>query len=313
MKSAPSLKIAFMLIIASVIVAVSLAGCSQEKEISLKVGVLPIEDALPFVVAEEEGIFEKHGLKVEVVRFQSALERDSALTSGQIDAVLTDPLAVILLRNGGIDVKIVSICLGKTPQEGVFKILASPGSDISSPEDLKGRQVAISSNTIIEYVTDRMLGDVEVEKVEIKSIPLRLQTLLDSKVDAATLPEPLASLAELKGAKKIVSDGEMDESISHTVIVFRTSFIMENEDALRKFLDAYDEAVNRINSDPSAYREKFIEIARVPEPLVESYSMPVYPESETFPESFYSGYLEWALEKGLIEIPIPYSEAVYRR
>jgi NitT/TauT family transport system substrate-binding protein len=301
-----------------VLISITLAGCIQETEqpkekVNLKIGVLPIEDSLPLVIAKEEGIFDKYGLNVDIVMFQSALERDSALTSGEVSAVVTDPLAVILLKNGGIDVRIVSICLGKTPQEGVFKILASPSSNITDVKDIEGKKIAISRNTIIEYVTDKLLGDMkdEVEKVEIKKIPLRLQTLLDNKVDMATLPEPLASLAELKGAKKILSDSEMDDSISHTVIVFKGSYIDENKDAVEKFLLAYDDAVERINSDPSRYRDKFIEIARVPEPLVGTYKMPKYPKSEIFPEKYFNEYLEWAKSKGLIEKEISYESVIY--
>jgi NitT/TauT family transport system substrate-binding protein len=247
-------------------------------------------------------------LDVEIVKFQSAIERDAALTSGEVNVVLTDPLAVILLRNGGVDVKIVSLCLGKTPQEGVFTILAAPNSSITKLEDLEGKKIAISSNTIIEYVTDRMLGDLRAEKIEIKSIPLRLQTLLEGKVDAATLPEPLASLAILKGAKKIISDADLSESVSHTVIVFKSDAMGDVD----KFLAAYDEAVEQINANPAKYRQKFLEIGRVPKPLAESYKMPKYPKSEVFPREFYEGYLEWATQKKLIEESIPYEEAVYQ-
>ena len=301
-----------------VILVLLFAGCTQttqqpqeEVKTKIKMGILPIEDALPFVVADEEGLFKKHGLDVEIIKFQSAIERDAALTSGEVNVVLTDPLAVILLRNGGVDVKIVSLCLGKTPQEGVFTILAAPNSSITKVEDLEGKKLAISSNTIIEYVTDRMLGNVKAEKVEIKSIPLRLQALLEGKVDAATLPEPLASLAILKGAKKVVSDADLPESISHTVIVFKSEAM--KDDVVKRFLAAYDEAVERINANPEKYRQKFLEIGRVPKPLAESYKMPKYPKSQTFPKEFYDGYLEWAMQKKLIEKSIPYEEAVYVR
>ncbi len=303
-------------ILFGIILALILAGCvAQEKkttETKIKVGILPIEDALPFVVADDEGLFKKHGVDVEVIKFQSAMERDAALTSGQINAVLTDPLAVILLRNGGVDVQIVSLCLGKTPQEGVFTILAAPNSSIKTVKDLEGKEIAISSNTIIEYVTDKMLDGIKVEKVEIKSIPLRLQTLLDGKVDAATLPEPLASLAVMKGAKKLISDADLPESISQTVIVFKRDFIKSHPEEVKKFLAAYDEAVERINTNPAKYRQKFIEIARVPKPLAESYKMPKYPKSQVFPKEFYESYLEWAMKKKLIKEKIPYEEAVYR-
>lgn len=296
------------------LLAFFLLGCSTEprSENVIKVGILPIEDSLPLVVASDEGLFTKHGLHVETISFNSALERDAALISGEIDAVVTDPLAVILLRDKGYDVRIVSICLGKNPDEGVFAILAAPNSSINTVFDLEGKNIAISSNTIMEYVTDLMLSkyNISYNKVEIKQIPVRLRTLLDGKVDAATLSEPLSSYAVSKGAKLILSDAMVNESLTQTVIAFRGGFVDENKDGLKQFLKAYKEAVDKINSDKSRYREKFVEIAKVPESVANSYPMPTYPEPEKFPEKFYAKYLEWAVKKELVKREIPYSEAV---
>ena len=293
-------------------ISLLLLGCASH-ETKIRVGILPIEDALPIVVGVEEGVFKKYGLEVEVVNFNSALERDAALLAGEVDAVITDPLAIILLRNQGYDVRITSLCLGKTPEEGVFAILAAPNSDIWKVEDLEGRQIAISSNTIIEYVTDMILSKygITYEKMEVKQIPTRLRMLLDGKVEAATLPEPLASFAVSKGARLIVSDAMLDESVTQTVIAFRGEVVDKNKDAIRKLFKAYAEAVKEINSNPEKYRKKFIEIARVPEEISESYKMPKYPEPEKFPEEFYLKYLNWAYRKGLISKEIPYEEAVY--
>jgi len=305
-----------------ILVVLLLLGCAGKptekavesaKNVTIKFGILPIEDALPVVVAEKEGLFKKHGVNVKIVKFNSALERDSALIAKEVDAVITDPLAIILLRSKGYDVRIVSLCLGKTPQEGVFAILAAPNSSINSIEDLNGKKIAISSNTIIEFVTDMLLSryNVSYEKVEVKKIPLRLRMLLDNEIDAATLPEPLASYAVSKGAKLIISDAMVNESLTQTVIAFRGEFIRKHEDAVKKFLEAYAEAVEMINNDPQKYRSLFVEIARVPKDIADSYPMPKYPKPEKFPKKFYERYLNWALRKGLIEREIPYSEAVY--
>ncbi len=300
-----------VLAIVAILLALTIAGCEQKVEEKLVVGILPIEDALPIVVASDEGIFEKYGLKVEVVKFNSALERDAALMAGKVDAVITDPLAVILLRDKGYDVKIVTLCLGEKPSEGVFAILTAPNSSIQSVYDLK--EIAISSNTIIEYVTDMLLSryNVSYKKIEVKQIPVRFRMLLDGKIEAATLPEPLASYAVAKGAKLILSDAMVNESLTQTVIVFRGEYIKQHPDAIDLFLKAYSEAVAKINAEPAKYREKFIDIARVPKDIADKYPMPKYPQPKKLPEEFYARYLNWALSKGLISRPVPYSEAVY--
>ncbi len=177
---------------------------------SLKIGLLLIEDSVPFYIAEQEGYFEQEHLEVELIPFLSALERDSALIAGALDGAISDPVGAILLDRGQGILKITSLGLGKTPGEGVFAILAAPGSGIERLDELKNQQIAVSNGTIIEYVTDRLLtesgfSDAEIKKIEVKKMPIRMQMLLSGSVKAATLPEPLASIAAGKGAKILAS------------------------------------------------------------------------------------------------------------
>ncbi len=285
-------------------------GCVSESPDRIKIGILPIEDSLPFLVAKEEGIFEKHGLMVEIVEFNSALERDSALTAKEVDFAITDPLAVILLRSQGFDIKIISICLGKTPKEGVFAILASPNSSIDSIEDINGKEIAVSQNTIIEFATDMMLAPYNITyyTLPVSDIKLRMQNLLDNRIELATLPEPLASYAVAKGAKLVISDAMLEESLTQTVIVARGDL---KKEVAKKFLEAYNEAVEKINSNPQKYRSAFVTIARVPADIASEYPMPNYPKPEKFPKEFYEKYLIWAIRKGLLKAEVRYEDAVY--
>ena len=99
----------------------------------MKIGLLPIVDALPFFVAQEKGYFQAESLDVEFIQFTSALERDSALQAREIHGTLGDILAVAALNNAGTPTQIVSLGLGETGQEGRFAILTSPGSSITNP------------------------------------------------------------------------------------------------------------------------------------------------------------------------------------
>lgn len=303
--------IAIALIALIVIAGCISSGCISQEENKIKVGVMPDEATLPYYVAEKEGIFTNYGLDVEVVPFLSAMERDSALTAGEIDAGENDPVGVILLQNAGYDAKVVSLELQETAEKMRFAIVASPGSNINSIEDLEGKKIAISSNTIIEYLTDTLLGDVHADKVEVKKVPIRMQMLLDNEVDAATLPEPLASYAIFKGAKLIISDDMLTRSVSQTVIVFSADFIKENPESVDKFLDAYGEAVERINSDPESYRALLVEKIRIPEEIAGSYKMATYLQPQPYPREKFEEVLNWMQNKDLVQRDISYEDIVY--
>ena len=280
----------------------------------LKIGTLLIEDVVPFYVAEAQGLFTQQGVEVELIPFLSALERDSALTAGAIDGAIDDPVGAILLDQGRNLIKITSLCLGATPAEGIFAILAAPQSGLSTVEDLKNVKIGISSSTIIEYVTDRMLEaqgfeQEEIQKIEIKKMPIRLQMLLADAVQAATLPEPLASVAESKGAIKLLTDAQSGKSLSQTVIVIRKQVLDKRKKDIVRFFSAYAEAVKMINNDPEQFRPLFVEKGRIPPHLASTYPIPHYPLPTPFSRELYTPVINWMVGKGLVK-PLAYEQIV---
>lgn len=298
-------------IITLVLVGLALPALAREP---LKIGTLLIEDSVPFYVAEQEKYYGKHDLDVELIPFLSALERDSALAAGAIDGAITDPVGSILFDRGRGDIQITSLALGQTPGEGIFAILAAPDSGIQSLEELKKVDIAVSNGTIIEYVTDRLLeskgfAPKEVRKIEVKKMPIRMQMLLSNSVQAATLPEPLASIAVGKGARILITDSSMDESLSQTVIVFRSAVLRNRGQAIARFFGAYQDSVASINADPEKYRPLFAEKGRIPPFLAPSYPIPTYPLPAPFPKELYYPVVDWLVAKGLTG-HVPYEAMV---
>ena len=292
-------KLFFILLLTIIAVPV----CAAE---SLKLGVLLIEDSVPFYLAEKEQFYVDEKLEVELVPFLSALERDSALTARAIDGAITDPVGALLFDKGRGDIKITSLCLGKTPEEGIFAILAAPKSEITTLEELKNVEIAVSNATIIEYVTDRLLENQgfkpeEISKIEVKKMPIRMQMLLSGSVQAATLPEPLASIAAGKGARILISDGSSTESLSQTVIVFRSEVLTERRAEIARFFKAYGRSIEAINNDPEKYRSLFVEKGRIPPFLAEKYIIPTYPDPAPFPRSLYDPVINWLTAKNLVD------------
>ncbi|MGI9535554.1 MAG: MetQ/NlpA family ABC transporter substrate-binding protein [Desulfocapsaceae bacterium] len=288
-----------------VVLFITLFVYSSAAAEKLKIGLLQIEDSVPFYVAEKGGYFKQENVEVELVPFLSALERDSALTAGAIDGAISDPIGALLLDNGRGLLKITSLGLGKTPAEGVFAILAAPSSEIHTVEDLKGIEIAVSNSTIIEYVTDRLLeqqgfSPEEISKVEVKKMPIRMQMLLSGSVQAATLPEPLSSIAAGKGARVLISDADLDQSLSQTVVVVSTEAMNSKKELVRSLFKAYGRAVEAINENPESYRSLVVEKGRIPPFLADKYPIATYPSPEPFSRDLFEPAARWLAAKGLI-------------
>ncbi len=331
------------------VLTVSVTACSQSAgpgtssttaPAKIRIGTLPTEDSLPLWVAERDGLFKKAGLDVTIQVFQSAQERDAALSAGAIDGFMGDMIAAIALRVGGVPVKVVTIMLGATPAEGRFGIAVKPGSKITTPRELANVPVGVSSATIQEYVLDAILKGSgvppsAVKKEEVKKVPVRYELLMSGKLEAAALPEPFLSLAEKMGArvvaddttatasiipsacvdctKTIAGDWASGANISQTVLIFGQKYLDDPSGAAAatKLLDVWNQAVAVINQDPNSFRALLVEKARLPEPLATSYKVNTYAVAQLPTPSEFLAVQTWMYQDGLIKTGLTYPDLMW--
>ena len=231
------------------------AGCgseSQPKDTKLSkitIGLMPDTDSIPFIIAAERGYFAQEGIEVELVSFKSAMERDAALQSGNLDGAVSDLLAVIFARSGGFALHATSYT------DGNYNLVAGGNAGISTAADLRGKEIAISRNTIIEYITDEILkinglDEQDVSKVVIPQIPVRLEMLQSGNLAAAVLPEPMASVAAASGNRYVTGSAEL--GLNPGVIVFADAAIQEKAESIRAMYRAYNKSVDYLNHAPRA-------------------------------------------------------------
>jgi NitT/TauT family transport system substrate-binding protein len=279
----------------------------------LKVGVLGILDTLPMYVADQEGYFQAQGISVELLPFKSALERDTAMQAGQVDGVLNDLVSAALLNKDEGRVMVVRVAMRPAPSQAMFRLLAAPQGKVNSPADLRGVEIGVSKSTVIEYVSDSLLMGAGVKPADIVYTPipdigLRLNSLVEGKIAAATLPEPMASLAVKQGARPILDDSR--STVGQSVLSFSNDVIKNKPATLRKFLVAYEQGVKALNADPAKYKGLLVDKGRVPDPVKDSFSMPPFPTASVPAKAEVSDVMSWMLEKRLLMLALPYPKMV---
>lgn len=280
----------------------------------LKIAVIPVIDTLPLHVAEQNGFFEQAGVAVELVPVKSAQERDTLMQTGQVDSMLTDLLSPVLFNQREAQIMVVRTARKVYPGSPLFSILAQPGSDVSSPLDLAGVEIGTAQNTVIAYITDRMLENAgltaeQIASQEVSAIPVRFELLINGEIPAATLPDPLASGAVAAGAVRVVDDTSVPE-LSQSILAFDTGTLEAQPEAVRRFLAAWEMAVEELNNNPEKYNDLLIEAGRVPESIQGTFQMPPFPEASVPTPAQLADVVEWSIEKGLIESEIPYERMV---
>lgn len=282
----------------------------------VSIGIIPAVDSIPFIIAEKEGLFGKYGLDVEVTTFSSARERDAAMEAGRIEVAINDPVTSIILISRGSGAKIVSLLLGQVPSDGVFYILAPPNTSYG----LEGlRSIAISRNTIIEFITDKMLEllriNTSIEYIDVPSIPVRYQLLMEGKIQAATLPDPWGTMALLNGARLLARDDQFDVSISMSTILASKN-LLSREDAkeiLRSLVKALNEALSLYERDPQKYADLIYQRLQIPQALAGKYLPSWGGEVAPYPRSNFEMVAQWLYRKGLIQSIPSYDESVLFR
>jgi len=275
-------------------------------------GVLPVMQALPLFVAQEKGLFAEEGVEVELIPFRSGLEKDAAMAAGQTQGYFGDMLTSMILGANLMPVRMVATIFNTTGDQRMFAILAAPGMGKPSLSDLARKGIAGSSNTVIEYVTTKLLESetpgAKLKMIETKNILARMPMLLQGQVPGAVLPEPLVTLVEGKGATVVADDRGL--GITPTTLLFTKDFIDRNTDAVRSFLRAVSRASALINQDQEMARPIMIKYARIPEPLQQSIAIPVFippavPEKELVMDVY-----NWLNNKGVLKNELTFDEMV---
>ncbi len=294
----------------------SMGLCAQgnSEKNSLKIALLPILDTFPFYVAEAQGYFDRYGVAVTAVPVGSGLERDQLMQSGAVDGMLNEMASSANFNRERIQVKIISSARKAYPHYPLFRVLAAPGSNLKVPGDLKEIPIGVSKNTIIEYVTDRLmmaagLTTAQIFKKSVPVIPERYQLLLQRQLKAATLPDPLAKSAIEAGAGPVIDDSAYPQ-YSVSVLSFHLDAIETKAEAVRQFLRAWNHAAQDINANPESFRSLLLQKIRVPKNIQQTYRIPPFPLGEVPSAEQWADVMNWMVSKGLLKAPIHYKDSI---
>ncbi len=300
------------------ILMVSMGGCNSggQPNTALKITLLPIIDVLPLYVAQDKGYFKAAGIQVEEVVADSAKNQIALVQAGEVDGIFTDLQTVALLDRESPQVKIVLKARKAYPEFPHFRIVAAPSFKVTGPADLVGVPIGISQNTIVEYLTYRLLmaWGMSADQIAIEQVPAitnRFEMLMNGQLKAALLPDPLGQAAIAGGGSLIVDDTKFTQ-YSQSIVAFNKTALANKSSAVQAFVQAWNKAVADINQNPNAYRDVLIKKTRVPPSIQGTYNVPKFPSNEITNEAEWNDVLAWMTEKGLLKQPVRYEDAVVK-
>lgn len=304
---------ALLLALAFAFTGFILTGCAAQKTPTelpvIRIGMMSSSDVIPYVLINEKGLAEKYKFKLELEVFMSAKDRDAAFQAGELDGVLTDYIGVCMYQNANFDVKITGIT------DGDYILVAGKNTGITTIGEIKGRNIAISQNTLIDYTLDNILLNngllsTDVIKEIVPRIPDRLELLRNDKIDLGLMPEPFATLALAGGAVSLGSANQF--GLYPAVSAFSQKALDEKSTAIANLYKAYNEAVEYMNRTKIAdYEQIVIKAVGYPEEMAGKITVKPFRQSTLPPKKDVEDAIMWASNKGLCKAELTYDQLVY--
>lgn len=166
----------------------------------LTVSVVPAVDSAGFFIALHQGLFAAQRLHVTYVPAGSSANSIAGQASGRFDITEGNYVSYIEAQASGT-ASLRIIAEASVTQQNAHDIYTLPGSPIRSLDQLLGRRLAVNARSNIDYLLDASLlteNGLPPSRVHFVVVPFprMISELRDHQIDAATLPEPFATLAE---------------------------------------------------------------------------------------------------------------------
>ncbi|MRD45925.1 ABC transporter permease [Caenimonas koreensis DSM 17982] len=228
------------------------AATAQAQDTKLAIGISGWTGFAPLTLANEAGIFKKHGLDVSIKKIPQK-DRHLAIASGDVQcAATTVETWVVWNANGVATTQIFQL----DKSYGADGMVVKPG--IAKISDLKGKTVAASAPGTAPYFTLAwMLKKNGLSPKDVKVVNLEPQAAANAMIagtadlDAAMTYEPYLSAVRAKPeAGKIIAT-TLDYPMVMDTFGCTPKFLTENPKAAKALADSYFEAVEMIKTNPA--------------------------------------------------------------
>jgi ABC-type nitrate/sulfonate/bicarbonate transport system substrate-binding protein len=218
---------------------------SAQTKMTIATGVDPVFSA--YYVAQQEGLFKKHGLDVRINTGPSGSAMVSFLINGQIESAFGSEIAGV--ANHNLDPNVVVVAQATR----LVRWIAVVGRNIDTLDQLKGKKVGVARGSGGEVFWLAMLDKLRLNAADYTVVnveaPEMVAALERGNIDAYAVWEPWVTrgLAAVKNTKVLRDqEGILEQGV---YIYMNKGWIQKNPAAAEGFMKALIEATEIINGD----------------------------------------------------------------
>ncbi len=175
----------------------------------IQIGILKHESSLPFYVAEEAGIFEKHGLKAKLVELPPG-DHLPALLADRVDIISPTSFPTlfgVMVQHSNL-LYVVFPGAEVTDKETVYGLIVRSNSTAQTIRDIhSGVLMAINPYTKVNIQMILSAAGIPTQnwpEVRVASRELALQAVSDGTANAAIMDQPALAVALTEGGFRLL-------------------------------------------------------------------------------------------------------------
>jgi NitT/TauT family transport system substrate-binding protein len=225
--------------------AISLSGrcASAQSAAAVRIAGASTEGLCEAYYAEELGFFKRSGLNADVRVLPTAAPIAPAVASGDLHIGAGNALQVATAHAHNIPFVIIATAEVHDKRFQNSAVVVAKNSPITSPRDLGGKSVAVSTLNGLEALAaialiDQAGGDVSTVKFVEMGPLLVTDAIVTGRVDAGVLPEPMLSAAKDRTRSIGSGDDAIGAHTVQTVWYALRPWLEANKDAARRFAAA---------------------------------------------------------------------------
>lgn len=218
---------------------------SSDAQDKLRVGLSSVSATSGSIwVAEEKGLFKKHGIDAEVIIIGGGASRVvSSLLAGEIQFSVGGGDAVIRAALRGADPVLTASPL----KTGLQRLMVRP--DIKSPAELKGKRVGITrfgsaSHWVLQLFLRKWgMRSEDIQILQLGSSPAMLASLENAGIDGAVFTIPTFFVAEDRGYRILADPIEMDIYYLQNSVDSTKGYLRKQHDVAVRFIKGICEGI----------------------------------------------------------------------
>ncbi|MGD1919407.1 MAG: ABC transporter substrate-binding protein [Pleurocapsa sp.] len=205
----------------------------------------------PWAIAEQEGIFAKNNVNVEMKWFDGYLESMNAFAAGELDGNCQTLNDTISFAGDSINGQVA--VLVNDNSAGNDKIIVT--KDINTIEDLKGKKVAVEEGVVDDFLLTLALESKGMKRDDVEIVPLETgaaaAAFAAGQVDAVgAFPPFWLTALKREGSKELISSAEFPGSIPDLLVVSQM-LIDEKPDQVQGLVNSWFDTLDFMEQNPA--------------------------------------------------------------